>query len=589
MSARYIKTSAPGYVTGGHIYSDGYNPDQIVLESDDTPPVEVGLVPMENISQQQQAMMEPVEEENEVVIEDDNEIEPPVALVEGSGFRMSTPNVPNAVTIIPVGAGLAAEKGLVSEDLPIIHDGTLPEAEIDNALDASVPALLVPVEDVVMSNDGRLALNKRGGMIRAYGYRTGNGDIIYGDGLGNLFKKITSAAKNVGKKIVNVGKNIGKKVVQVGKQAVNKGINLASQGLKKGVQIVKTVVPKVLGDIGQTAVNSTISNVMGAVQGDNGGEEVVYVDEEGNVIGQGFCGGAIYAKGIAYGGAIYARGIYGGGDPGEDDEDVLRFSTSPDDSDSGSRSPVIPSPPGNNSWKMVPKRRQRSASDAARPYRSNPSPIVDIRKERRRWNWPSIPRFSMPTGFHRPDTATIKRLLYIGIMILSFALSVMGASRVYNRIQYNKLIDTSDRDRDIMKERFSYGRRPWDRPDVQRRMMDYLGSEYETRPQWFFPDQDEYVVFPGEYDYPAGSRRLIRRKHLNMLYDILKKKAYENKDVRLFPSYSKMRGTLDIPGLDTYKSMHSLWQPAVDPLQRMKFRSGWYDKKAEPKDFDDID
>ena len=127
MSARYIKTSAPGYVTGGHIYSDGYNPDQIVLESDDTPSVEVGLVPMENISQQQQAIMEPVEEEeNEVVIEDDNEIEPPVALVEGSGFRMSTPNVPNAVTIIPVGAGLAAEKGLVSEDLPIIHDGTLP-------------------------------------------------------------------------------------------------------------------------------------------------------------------------------------------------------------------------------------------------------------------------------------------------------------------------------------------------------------------------------------------------------------------------------------------------------------------------------
>ena len=119
---------------------------------------------------------------------------------------------------------------------------------------------------------------------------------------------------------MNVGKNIGKKVVKVGKQAINKGINLASQGLKKGVQIVKTVVPKVLGDVGQTAVNSTISNVMGAVQGDNGGEEVVYVDEEGNPIGRGFCGGAIYAKGIAYGGAIYARGIYGGGDPEDDDE-----------------------------------------------------------------------------------------------------------------------------------------------------------------------------------------------------------------------------------------------------------------------------
>ena len=132
-----------------------------------------------------------------------------------------------------------------------------------------------------------------------------------------------NVGKNIGKKVVNVGKKVITKGVNVGKQVLQKGVNLAKQGLQKGVQVVKTVVPKVLGDVGQTAVASTISNVTDAIQGDNdtvtGEEEVVYVDEQGNVIGQGFCGGAIYARGIPYGGAIYARGIYGGG--GEDDED----------------------------------------------------------------------------------------------------------------------------------------------------------------------------------------------------------------------------------------------------------------------------
>ena len=211
MTARYIKTSAPSYVSGAaitmpehftdNIYSDGYNPSPIVLQSDEAPPVEVGLIPMNDIAQPAMEPSDDVgigeEDENAVVIEDDVEEEPaapPVAEeqeqdIEGHGYPMRSPSLPNAVTIIPVGAGLAAEKGLVSEDLPIIHDGTLPEAEIDNALDDSVPALLVPVEDVVMSNDGRLALNKRGGMIRAYGYRTGDGKMIHGDGLGNLFKK----------------------------------------------------------------------------------------------------------------------------------------------------------------------------------------------------------------------------------------------------------------------------------------------------------------------------------------------------------------------------------------------------------------
>ena len=220
----------------------------------------------------------------------------------GTGYPMKYPDVPNAVTIIPVGAGLAAENGLVTEDLPIvIEDGVLPEAEIDNAFDESVPALLVPIEDIVMNEDGKLALIKRnngvsGGAIRAYGYRTGYGDIIYGDGLGNLFKKISNVAKNVVrkginagknavKKVVNVGKNIGKKVVNVGKKVITKGVNLAKQGLNKGVQIIKTAAPKILGDIAQTAASSTISNVTDAIHNGNPQEveeEIIYVDEDGN-------------------------------------------------------------------------------------------------------------------------------------------------------------------------------------------------------------------------------------------------------------------------------------------------------------------
>ena len=83
MSLRYIKTSAPSYVTGAamttpeqftdniNFYSEGYNPYQIVLESDATPPVQVGLVSMENNQQQQLPLSSSSEESNDVSIEDD--------------------------------------------------------------------------------------------------------------------------------------------------------------------------------------------------------------------------------------------------------------------------------------------------------------------------------------------------------------------------------------------------------------------------------------------------------------------------------------------------------------------------------------
>ena len=73
MTARYIKTSAPSYVSGAaitmpehfadNIYSDGYNPYQIVLQSDEAPPVQVGLIPMDNFNRQQPAAtIEPSDE-----------------------------------------------------------------------------------------------------------------------------------------------------------------------------------------------------------------------------------------------------------------------------------------------------------------------------------------------------------------------------------------------------------------------------------------------------------------------------------------------------------------------------------------------
>ena len=686
MSLRYIKTSAPSYVTGAamttpeqftdniNFYSEGYNPYQIVLESDATPPVQVGLVSMENIQQQQQQQLplSSSEESNDVSIEDDvdeeeeeidivnNENNPlliaveeamqnesgmgPTEVRQASGYPMRSPDLPNAVTIIPVGAGLAAEKGLISEGLPIIHNGTLPEAEINNALDDSVPALLVPVEDVVISDDGRLALNKVGGLIRAYGYRTGYGDIIYGDGLGNLFKKIVNTAKNVGQKVVNAGKNLGKKVVnvgknvikkgvQVGKQVLQKGVNLAKQGIKKGVQVVKTAVPKILGDVAQTAASSTISNVSDAIHNINnnntvtGEEEVVYVDEEGNVIGQGFCGGAIYAKGIPYGGAIYAKGIYGGSGGSDDGSGGLVLDAYGNLVRRKKQQQVRLKPTAaRNIWVRVPNHRGVSANDGSRPKKvtkthSDPfspkrySPVVtreNSPEARKYWQWlrynmpnmPNIPKFSLPkfnlpAGFHLPDADTIKRLLYIGVVVLSLALTTLGAMRSYSQMhsgfdgynRYTRFIPEREIEnaKQRRKARLEYERKPWDRPDVQKRMLKYLGSDYEKTKPWLFPYPEQYIYFPGSAWEKPEEKRLIKRKHFNMLLDILKKKAYEdNDDVYLFPSIDRVDVIPDIPGLDDRWDMNTLWDYAVDPLKRLQFKyRGFKGPTYEDEDDDD--
>ena len=94
------------------------------------------------------APMDTEEGDDENIIENIDEDEDdgtPHALgfdIYGEGYPMAYPALANAITIIPVGAGLAAEKGLIAEDLPLyMEDGILPEAEINNAFDDSVPAL----------------------------------------------------------------------------------------------------------------------------------------------------------------------------------------------------------------------------------------------------------------------------------------------------------------------------------------------------------------------------------------------------------------------------------------------------------------
>ena len=200
--ATLVKTSAPNHFVD--ILGD--SDQDLVLDSNLPPPVKVGMVPMTELSQTAPPAAPPA------ILDDEEE-------TTGSGYAMAYPALPNAVAIIPVGAGLAGENGLIAEDLPVyMEDGVLPEAEIDNAFDDSVPALLVPVEDIVVGEGGSLALIKRGGAISAFGYIAGDGDIVYGDGLGNLFKKIVGKAKNVVQKVGKTVKRVGRKVLQKGKE-----------------------------------------------------------------------------------------------------------------------------------------------------------------------------------------------------------------------------------------------------------------------------------------------------------------------------------------------------------------------------------
>ena len=538
--ATLVKTSAPNHFVFGEEDSD---PD-LVLDSNLPPPVKVGLIPMTELNQTAPPAILDDEEDDEILPQVEEE-------TAGSGYAMAYPALPNAVTIIPVGAGLAAENGLVTDDLPVyMEEGVLPEVEINNAFDDSVPALLVPVEDIVVGEGGSLALIKRGGAIRAYGYRTGDGDIIYGDGLGSLFGKILKGAKNVvkkvGNKVVQAGKKVIRKVGQVGKKVIQKGaqvgkkvlqtgVNLAKKGIQKGVQIIKNVGPELLGNVAQVAASTAIDHISNGMQGDEG-EEVIYVDEDGNeLVGEGLWGGAIYARGL-YGSAILAKGYNGGFMDRDDDDDDDNDDNDDDDNyddGEGERQPEEQQDPGVSSSSdhpdvnATPTGRRRQGPTRKPNSAEGAAPLVRLgNNNRRRRNHPQSQRgmrwspfardavnavrraarnvrqnMHIPPGFQFPDASLIKKFIYIGIVILSAVLSFMATKASYDNYRY-------------------YQTHPWDAKYVQSSMQKYLGPKYKYDDAGYLTRPDQYVIFPGDYNKKPRDQRWLKRRDLTHLYNI---------------------------------------------------------------------
>ena len=241
-----------------NIYDDPVAPE--IVETANEPDMLVRAVP---IGGDTSAEPIEIETENDDIV-DDEDAQP----VEGQGFSGGYYNVlpfANPVSIIPVGGSLAAEYNLQTELLPIVNDGIMPAADIDNAFNDSWPAVIVPAEDVIKTNEG-YGLRKHGGAIRAYGYRTGDGNVLYASGFGNLFKKIANVAKKGLTKGVQVAKNVG-----------------------------KTVGKDLLGNLATTAVTTLAGNALDAVTG----------------------------------GAIIAKGLHGGSEQDSDSMPLSTFAMAP--------------------------------------------------------------------------------------------------------------------------------------------------------------------------------------------------------------------------------------------------------------------
>ena len=159
----------------------------------------------------------------------------------------------------------------------------------------------------------------------------------------------------------------------------------------------------------------------------------------------------------------------------------------------------------------------------ATPLRQNvrSSRFMPYLRDRIRWPNIRLPKL-LPEGFHFPASPVIKKLLYVGMVILSTLMFVMLGKTGYERYKENQLANERFRIRHAERNSLT----PWDLPSVQQKMLDYLGDDYrEIKPKaWNFPYIDDYVVFPGDYDLPESMQRGIKRKHLDMLYEIVKKK-----------------------------------------------------------------
>ena len=601
--ATLVKTSAPNHFVDIPEDSD---PD-LVLDSNLPPPVTVGMVPMTELNQTAApaapAAILDDEEDEEILPQAEEE-------TAGSGYAMAYPALPNAVTIIPVGAGLAAENGLVTDDLPVyMEEGVLPEVEINNAFDDSVPALLVPVEDIVVGEGGSLALIKRGGAIRAFGYRTGDGDIIYGDGLGSLFGKILKGAKNVvkkvGNKVVQAGKKVVRKVGQVGKKVIQKGAQVGKKVLqsgvnlaKKGVTIIKNAAPQILGNAAQAAAATAMDHISNGMQGDEE-EEVIYVDEDGNELhGEGLWGGAIYARGL-YGSAILARGYYGGFMPPPPDPDAPPPTDDDDEKDDdgkGERQPEVPQDPRASSSsdhpdvnatptgrrRQAPTRKPNSAEGAAGVNNGRRIPMR-IRQPRRQVRWSPFARdavnavrhavrnvrrnIHVPPGFQFPDDSLIKRFIYIGIVILSAVLSFMATKASYNNYRY-------------------YQTHPWEQKYVQTSMRKYLGPKYKYDDAGYLTRPDQYVIFPGDYNKKPRDQRWLKRRDLNHLLNIEYRQAKKDSPWRTTFGLANARSITNyprIPGVDNYDDLYAMEGPSFNSFKRgLYYYTPYYDRTSNP-------
>lgn len=210
------------------------------------------------------------------------------------------------------------------EELPVdvvgINSGFL-SADKKAEDDETSEALFVDIKDIVPVKDegegegegGAICakgygLRMHGNAIRAYGYRTGDGDFVpAGEGLKDFFKKIGNAGKKLLKKGVDAGKKVAKKVGTTLKDtagvAMNALGNTAKNFIESGAleQVVNGATNAIINKgtnaaqhLVGTVVNKTLKKGKG-IEDDNQTREVINAFENY----YDYCGGAIRAYGLS--------------------------------------------------------------------------------------------------------------------------------------------------------------------------------------------------------------------------------------------------------------------------------------------------
>ena len=202
----------------------------------------------------------------------------------------------------------------------------------------------------------------------------------------------------------------------------------------------------------------------------------------------------------------------------------------------------------------------------------SPSPPPPDDPGRRWWD----PRRLIPAGFHMPGPVFLKRLLYIGMAILTAIVSAFAGRKYYNyRYERN------------YRRNIHNDTHPWDHPLTQRSIHEYLGPDYKYEQSLtLFPRQDQYVIFPADYDKDPVAQRWIKRRDLDNLYQITYRQAKRDDpwaDYKGGPALRHIRNYPDIPGVDNYNDLKALEGPAFSAWQRGQFRRGVYDRTSNTR------